>query len=79
MIFFSTSVLLSLITIPVELDASKRALGFIQKYDLIKDENIPGAKKVLNAAAFTYFAGLLTSIVSVLYYASILSGRKRSR
>ena len=79
LIFFSTSVLLSFITIPVELDASKRALGFIKKYELIEEENIPGAKKVLNAAAFTYFAGLLTSIVNVLYYASILSGRKRNR
>lgn len=76
LIFFSSSVLLSLITIPVELNASKRALGFIQEYDLISEENIPGAKKVLNAAAFTYFAGLLTSIVNLLYYASILSGRR---
>jgi hypothetical protein len=76
LIFFSTSVILSLITIPVELDASRRALRFIKKYDLINEENIPRAKKVLNAAAFTYFTGLLTSIVNVLYYASILSGRK---
>lgn len=76
LLFFSSSVILSLITLPVELDASKRALAFIEKYDLISEENRPGAKKVLRAAAFTYFAGLLTSIVNVLYYASILSGRR---
>jgi len=76
LLFFSSSVVLSLVTLPVELDASKRALKFLQEYNLVSEENIPGAKKVLRAAALTYFAALVTSIVNVMYYASILGGRR---
>ncbi|HPQ79796.1 MAG TPA: zinc metallopeptidase [Candidatus Dojkabacteria bacterium] len=76
LLFFSSSIVISLITIPVELNASKRGLKFLQEYNLISKENIPGAKKVLKAAALTYFAALVTSIVNVMYYASILGGRR---
>ena len=76
LIFFSTSVLFSLVTIPVELNASSRAMGFIKKYDLVSEENRGGARKVLTAAALTYFAGLATSILNLLYYVSILGRRK---
>ncbi len=77
LILFSTSVLFSIVTIPVELDASNRAMRFIKKYDLITENNRGGARKVLTAAAFTYFAGLATSILNLLYYASILGRRKK--
>ncbi len=74
-ILFSTSVLFSLITVPVELDASNRGMKFIQKYDLISENNRKGARRVLTAAALTYFAGLLTSILNLLYYVNILRRR----
>lgn len=77
LIFFSTSVLFSLVTIPVELNASSRGMNFIKKYDLISEENRGGARKVLTAAALTYFAGLATSILNLLYYASILGRRRK--
>ncbi len=75
LIFFSSSVLFSLVTIPVELDASNRGMNFIKKYNLISEEKRSGARKVLTAAALTYFAGLATSILNLLYYASLLRGR----
>lgn len=78
LIFFSTSVVFSLATIPVELDASKRAMLFIKKYNFVTEENISGAKSVLTAAGLTYFAGLASSILNLLYYVNIL-GRNRSK
>jgi len=77
LILFSTSVLFSIVTIPVELDTSNKAMRFIKKYDLITENKRGGARKVLTAAALTYFAGLATSILNLLYYASILGRRKR--
>ena len=78
LIFFSLSVLFSLVTIAVELDASKRGMQFIDKYNLISKEKRGGARKVLTAAALTYFAGLATSILNLLYYINIL-GRQTQR
>ena len=76
LVFFSTSVLFSLIALPLEFDASKRAMIFIEKYDLIAPQERGGAKSVLNAAALTYVAGLLTSILNLMYYISILNRRR---
>ena len=79
LILFSTGVLFSLITIPVELDASKRGIKFIEKYNLITEGKRDGARKVLNAAALTYFAGLVSSILNLMYYASLLNSRQKRR
>lgn len=76
LIFFSTSTLFALVTLPVEFDASKRAMTIIKKYNLIDGSEIYGAKQVLNAAAMTYVAGLLSSILNLLYYTSILNRRR---
>jgi len=70
LILFSSTALFALLTVPIELDATKRGLSFIRKYKLIEEENIPKAKSVLNAAAMTYVAALLTSLLNVLYFAS---------
>ena len=77
--FFSTSVLFSLITLPVEIDASRRGMRLIEKYCLIEKRNINGAKNVLRAAAFTYFAGLLSSVFNLLYYVNMLNTGRRRR
>lgn len=79
LILFSTGVLFSLITIPVELDASKRGMKFIEKYNLITEGKRGGAREVLNAAALTYFAGLVSSILNLMYYASLLNSRQKRR
>ncbi|MBP5204466.1 zinc metallopeptidase [bacterium] len=78
-ILVSASVIFSVITLPVEIDASKRGMAFIKKYDLIADNNLSGAKKVLTAAALTYCAGILSSLSNLLYYISIIGGRSNRR
>lgn len=75
LVLFASSTLFALITLPIEIDATKRGLAFIKKYNLIDESNISGAKSVLNAAATTYIAALLTSILNLLYYISLVRRR----
>lgn len=74
-LLFSLTAIFALITLPIEIDASKRALRLITKYNLIEGSRIDGAKSVLYAAATTYFASLVTSIFNVLYYVSLINRR----
>lgn len=76
LILFAGTTLFALITVPLEIDASRRGLAFVRKYDLITEEKISGAKQVLTAAALTYIAALLTSLLQLLYFMSIF--RRRS-
>ena len=69
-ILFSTVALFQLVTLPVELDASKRALKALESGNYLRGEELSGAKKVLTAAALTYVAALVSSIMQILYYAS---------
>lgn len=75
LILFASSTLFALITLPIEIDATKRGLAFIRKYNLIDESNISGAKSVLNAAATTYIASLLASLLNLLYYISLVRRR----
>lgn len=74
---FATTTLFTLVTLPVEFDASNRALACLQgRY--VTDEEYLGAKKVLNAAAMTYVAAFVTSLLTLLYWAfrlGLLGGR----
>lgn len=63
-IIYLLSFLISIVTYPVEKDASKRALDLLVKNDILDSTEVKGAEVVLNAAAQTYLAGI---IVSVLY------------
>lgn len=58
--------LFQLVTLPVEFDASKRALNKLEKYHLLAEVEIEGAKNVLSAAALTYVAGVMASILQIL-------------
>ena len=78
LILFASTTIFALVTLPVEFDASKRGMKFIEKYDLIEQDKKSGARKVLNAAALTYIAGFITSFANLLYYASILNRRRDS-
>lgn len=62
--FFGLAILFSLITLPTELDASKRALRELREGYYLDEEELQGAKAVLKSAAMTYFASLLMSILS---------------
>ena len=64
-----------IITLPCELDASKRGLELLTQYSLIEDKDKTDAKKMLDAAAFTYIAAILTTLAEMLYYVSRYSRR----
>ena len=64
-----------IITLPCELDASKRGLVLLTQYSLIEDKDKTHAKKMLDAAAFTYIAAILTTLAEMLYYVSRYSRR----
>lgn len=75
---FSGGALFALATLPVEFDASARAKRMLANSGIIQtEEEMRGVNNVLNAAALTYVAGLVTAIMQVLYYASLVSGRSR--
>lgn len=65
-IFFSFAVLFQLVTLPVEFNASKRALTVIGEVDILSNEEKKGAKSVLSAAAMTYVAALAVSVANLL-------------
>ncbi len=78
--FFSLAFVFTLITLPVELNASHRAMGLLADNGLIADsEERRGARAVLNAAALTYVAGMLTALLQLLYYIMLASGGRRRR
>lgn len=65
-IFFAAAVLFYLITLPVEFDASKRALAILEEDNFLNQEELQGARKVLRAAAMTYVASAATAFASML-------------
>ena len=75
-IFFALMVLFSLLTLPVEIDASKRGIRLLQEAGLMQAESdAKGSRAVLTAAALTYLAAAVTSILQLLYYISIAKRR----
>ena len=76
---FGMSLVFQIVTLPVEFNASSRALEAIQGRQLLDDEEIHGARKVLRAAAMTYVAALLMSILQLLRYVLIFLGRGGNR
>lgn len=75
-ILFSTCVLFQLVTLPVEFDASRRALKSIESLGFLSENELPGAKKVLKAAALTYVAALAVSVAQLLRILVLVSGRR---
>lgn len=78
-IFFSAAVLFQVVTLPVEFDASRRAVGVIQQMGIVTSTELVGVKKVLGAAAMTYVAAAASSIAQLLYFlmrAGLLGGRR---
>jgi Zn-dependent membrane protease YugP len=76
---FAGGAVFALATLPVEFNASARAKQLLVQTGIIQtEEERRGVNSVLNAAALTYVAGLVTALLQVLYYASIVGGRRRS-
>ena len=77
-IVFSAGAVFALATLPVEIDASNRAKHMLADSGIIVgDDERAGVNNVLNAAALTYVAALVTSVMQLLYYVSLISGGRR--
>ncbi len=75
---FALGTLFALATIPVEFNASSRAKRMLAESGIIMgEEEQRGVNAVLNAAALTYVAALFTAVMQLLYYVSLVSGRRR--
>jgi hypothetical protein len=77
---FAAATVFALVTLPVEINASRRGLRLLEQSGILVGANEQrGARKVLNAAALTYVAALTQSISTLLYYFFLLGGRGRRR
>lgn len=77
-LLFSLTTLFQLVTLPVEFNASARAIETIEGQGLLEGDEIGGAKKVLRAAAMTYVAALLMSALQLLRFVLIFLGRSNN-
>ncbi|MDW7754008.1 MAG: zinc metallopeptidase [Brevefilum sp.] len=77
---FSAGAIFSFATLPVELNASKRAKNMLTQSGIIQsEEERKGVSQVLNAAALTYVAAIASSVMQLLYFASLAGGGRRRR
>ena len=78
-IFFGTATVFQLVTLPVEFNASSRALKALEGSGILGSDEIVGSKKVLRAAALTYVAALAVSLAQLLRLLVIVGGGRRRR
>ena len=78
-ILFAGTVFFQLVNLPVEIDASNRAKAQLVDLGIVPVADMPAVNSVLNAAAWTYVAGTLQSVLTLLYYASFLTGSSDDR
>lgn len=76
---YSLVAVFQLITLPVEFNASSRALNTLKGYNILSDDELYGAKQVLSAAALTYVAALASTIATILRLLIIIMGRSNNR
>lgn len=75
-IFFATVLLFHVVTLPVEFDASRRALRLVDELGILQGEENKGARAVLGAAALTYVATAFTAFLNLLYYIILINRRR---
>jgi Zn-dependent membrane protease YugP len=76
-LFFSGSVVFALVTVPVERDASRRALQILKADGLVGTADIQGIQSVLSAASLTYVAALAQALSQLLYFVFLATGMRR--
>ena len=76
-LLFSVAVVGQLVTLPVEFNASRRAIVTLESGDFLDNQELKGAKKVLSAAAMTYVAALVVSLAQLLRFVLAFSSRRR--
>jgi Zn-dependent membrane protease YugP len=79
LILFGAAVVFTLITLPVEFDASRRAKNLLASNGVIIGNEMQGVNKVLDAAALTYVAAAVSAVGTFLYYLLLLTGGGRRR
>ena len=77
LIAFAATALFAIVTIPVELDASKRAKTILSSSGILYSGEMAGVNAVLDAAALTYVAGAVQALSTLLYYLMLFSGSRR--
>jgi len=77
LLLFAATAVFSIVTIPVELDASRRAKEMLSTTGLAYGSEVEGVNKVLDAAALTYVAGAVQALSTLLYYAFLFMGSRR--
>jgi uncharacterized protein len=77
-ILMAAAVVFSLVTLPVEFDASSRARKMLERAGMMSPQEAQGVGKVLNAAALTYVAGAAQAVMQLLYWVLTLSGMRRN-
>ncbi len=75
-VLFTVCVVFQIITLPVEFNASRRALLAIEGQGLLSNAELEGSRKVLNAAAMTYVAALAVSLAQLLRFLMLVNGRR---
>jgi len=77
LVLFSGTLVFSLVTLPVEFDASRRAVAMLRSGGMVSPMEEKGVQEVLRAAALTYVAAAAQAISTILYYVFLLGGRRR--
>ena len=77
LLLFSGTLVFALVTLPVELDASRRAVIMLKRGGMISPVEEKGVREVLSAAALTYIAAAVQALSTILYYLFLLSGSRR--
>jgi Zn-dependent membrane protease YugP len=77
LVLFGFVAIFALVTLPVELNASARAKKQLYQSNIVDQRELAGVNKVLSAAAWTYVVAALAALVQVLYWASLVMGRRR--
>jgi Zn-dependent membrane protease YugP len=77
-ILFALTAVFSVITLPVEFDASRRALAWLQRTNITNQQEYPKAKNALKWAATTYVVAALASVVTLIQYIILYSSRRNS-
>jgi Zn-dependent membrane protease YugP len=78
LLLFSGTLVFALVTLPVELDASRRAVAMLTESGMIVADERQGVRAVLQAAALTYVAAAVQALSTILYYLFLLGGRRRN-
>jgi uncharacterized protein len=78
LVLFSLTALFAFVTLPVEFNATSRAKAWLADSGVVYQQERKGVNAVLDAAALTYVAAAIQAIMTILYYAFILFGRRRN-